>query len=104
MVTARSFWLLAQAADNSAKLPPPTRAAVQMALLGILLLGMLLVVFVLLGGHWVRRLGSHRRGPAVPSDMILGKPSRGDQPKSLSRPPRGEPGDGETMIPDDTKC
>lgn len=52
------------------KLPPPTRAAVIMALLGIALAGMLIVVIILLGGHWVRRQGIHRRGPAVPPDRL----------------------------------
>ncbi|RIK75799.1 MAG: hypothetical protein DCC67_14830 [Planctomycetota bacterium] len=50
------------------KLPPPTRAAVLMALLGIALLGMLIVAVILLGGHWARRQGSFRRGPSVPPD------------------------------------
>jgi hypothetical protein len=59
--------LFAEAAAGD-KLPPPTRAAVLMALLGIALLGMLLVVIILLGGHWVRRQGNLRRGPAVPPD------------------------------------
>ena len=50
-------------------LPPPTRAVAMMALLGILLVGLFLVVAILLGGHWVRRLGKHRRGPSVPPDV-----------------------------------
>lgn len=58
--------LLAEAAAK--ELPPPTRAAVQMALIAIGLIGLLLVVMILLGGHWVRRQGSHRRGPSVPPD------------------------------------
>jgi hypothetical protein len=59
--------LLAQASRGE-KLPPPTRAAVMMALLGIALLGMLIVVIILLGGHWVRRQGNFRRGRSVPPD------------------------------------
>jgi hypothetical protein len=58
--------LLAEAAPK--ELPPPTRAAVQMALIAIGLVGLLLIVMILLGGHWVRRQGSHRRGPSVPPD------------------------------------
>ena len=50
------------------KLPPPTRAAVIMALLGIVLVGLLIVAIILLGGHWVRRQGVHRRGRSVPPD------------------------------------
>ena len=56
------------AQQGAKKLPPPQQAMVLMALLGILLVGMFLIVAVLLGGHWVRRLGKHRRGPAVPPD------------------------------------
>ncbi len=59
--------LLAEAA-GAKELPPPTQAAVQMALIAIGLVGLLLVVMILLGGHWVRRQGSHRRGPSVPPD------------------------------------
>ncbi len=36
---------------------PPTQAAMMLALLGIVLLGIALVVIILLGGRWVRRLG-----------------------------------------------
>lgn len=61
------FLVLAEAAVRE-KLPPPTRAAAIMAIIGIALLGMLLVVIILLGGHWVRRQGSYRRGPSVPPD------------------------------------
>ncbi|MAT70957.1 MAG: hypothetical protein CMJ58_15705 [Planctomycetaceae bacterium] len=50
------------------KIPEPTRTVLLMALLGIALLGLFLVVMILLGGHWVRRIGSHRRGPSVPPD------------------------------------
>lgn len=56
------------AAATREQLPPPTRAAVLMALLGFALVGMLLVVIILLGGHWVRRQGNFRRGPVVPPD------------------------------------
>jgi hypothetical protein len=46
------------------QLDPPRRAAVLMALLGLVLLGMLLVVCVMIGGHWVRRMARHRPGAA----------------------------------------
>ena len=36
---------------------PPTKAAMMLALLGIVLIGIALVVVILLGGRWVRRLG-----------------------------------------------
>lgn len=70
--------LLAELAQGGDKLPPPTKAAAQMALIGIALVGLLFVVMVLLGGHWVRRQGRLRRGPTVPPDRapIKTNPSR----------------------------
>ena len=59
---------LAAAAEGADAIPPPTRAAALMALVGIGLLGMLIVVVILLGGHWVRRQQVGRRGPVVPPD------------------------------------
>ncbi|HEX5471254.1 MAG TPA: hypothetical protein VFW73_05180 [Lacipirellulaceae bacterium] len=44
------------------RLDPPRRAAVIMALLGLTLLGIFLITFVMIGGHWVRRLARHRPG------------------------------------------
>jgi hypothetical protein len=44
------------------RLDPPRRAAVVMALLGLTLIGLLLITFVMVGGHWVRRLARHRPG------------------------------------------
>jgi len=97
-------WLLAQAAETTNNLPPPTKAAAMMSLLGILLLGMLFIVFVLIGGHWVRRLESHRRGPAVPPDRVLNpgdeNPISIDTPKTTGT----DLNEGDTMIPDDTQC
>jgi len=96
--------LLAQTLETSHKLPPPTRAAAMMTLLGILILGMLLVVIILVGGHWIRRWGSYRRGPAVPPDLVLSpmpeNPRRVDLPKSANT----NLNEGDTMIPDDTRC
>jgi hypothetical protein len=60
--------LLAAAAQQRQQLPPTTKAAAQMALIGIGLVGLLFVVMILLGGHWVRRQGTPRRGPIVPPD------------------------------------
>jgi hypothetical protein len=64
----RAAPLLAEVANGGEKLPPPTKAAAQMALIGIALVGLLFVVMILLGGHWVRRQGRPRRGPVVPPD------------------------------------
>ena len=77
--TAGNCWLLAQV-PAAKELPPTTKAMVLMALLGIALLGLLLVVFILLGGHWVRRIGSHRRGPTVPPDLVFRKDSLDREP------------------------
>jgi hypothetical protein len=44
------------------RLDPPRRAAVVMALLGLVLTGLLLVACAMLGGHWVRRLARHKPG------------------------------------------
>lgn len=82
MVSRAAIWcsnvmagpLLVAAAQGREKLPSPTRAAAQMALIGILLVGLLFVVSILLGGHWVRRQGSPRRGPVVPPDRAPLKP------------------------------
>jgi predicted PurR-regulated permease PerM len=44
------------------RLDPPRRAAVIMALLALVLIGLLLVTFIMLGAHWVRRLARHKPG------------------------------------------
>jgi hypothetical protein len=44
------------------RLDPPRRAAVIMALLGLTLIGLFLITFVMIGGHWVRRLARQRPG------------------------------------------
>lgn len=44
------------------RLDPPRRAAVVMALLGIVLTGLLLVLIVMLGAHWVRRMARYKPG------------------------------------------
>jgi hypothetical protein len=51
------------------RLDPPRRAAVVMALLGLTLVGLFLVAFAMVGGHWVRRLARHR-----PGQRTFGKP------------------------------
>jgi hypothetical protein len=44
------------------RLDPPRRAAVVMALLALTLIGLFLIVFAMVGGHWVRRLARDRPG------------------------------------------
>jgi hypothetical protein len=42
------------------RMKPEQRAAVIMALLALTLIGLFLIVFAMLGGHWARRLARHR--------------------------------------------
>jgi hypothetical protein len=85
-------------------LPPPTRAAILMALLGFLLVGLFLVVIILLGGNWVRKLGKHRRGPSVPPDVAPLRPRPGHEtPPSATNKlpvhnPVESPSDGDTEV------
>ena len=44
------------------RLDPPRRAAVLMAILALVLLGLALVACVMIGGRWVRRLARHEHG------------------------------------------
>ena len=74
--------LLASVSERT--VPEPTRTILLMALLGIALLGVLLILTTLLGGHWVRKLGRFRRGPAVPRDVIIPRknPQESDESNS----------------------
>ncbi len=57
------------------KLDPVLRAQVLMTLLGLLLLGLCLIVMVLMGGRYVRRLARHRAGgTGEPKDEWFRKP------------------------------
>jgi ferric-dicitrate binding protein FerR (iron transport regulator) len=86
MVTAAMFFGtsagLLLAAEEAAeavleRLDPPRRAAVVMALLALTLIGLFLIVFTMVGGHWVRRLARHRPartrrpGAEAPDDSQL---------------------------------
>jgi hypothetical protein len=64
MVTSARILLIAQQSAEPVleRLDPPRRAAVVMALLALVLTGLLLVTFAMLGGHWVRRLARHKPG------------------------------------------
>ena len=52
------------------RLDPPRRAAVVMALLGIVLVGLLLVGCVMIGAHWVRRMAQHSRGRTISTSNV----------------------------------
>ena len=82
--------LLAQRSPTPDHIPETPRTIGLMALLAIALLGLLMIVGTLLGGHWVRRLGEHRRGPAVPPDVLSSR-SSAKQPPLLrpQEPPKG---------------
>ncbi len=79
-MVARVFFLFAQEPQPLQQtLPEPVRQVAYMALLGIALLGMLMIVGILLGGHWVRRWGNRRRQSAVPPDVIVPRKEREEE-------------------------
>jgi hypothetical protein len=66
MNTTEDWLVMAQQSADPVleQLDPPRRAAVIMALLALVLIGLFLVTIAMLGGHWVRRLARHRPGAA----------------------------------------
>ena len=90
--------LAKSAPANPTTLPEPVRQIAYMALLGIVLLGMLLVVATLLGGHWVRRLGNNVRRRSLPPELLI---PRSSGTTELADP--DQPNDGETFSGNDTK-
>jgi hypothetical protein len=65
---ALSFALLAieKSAEHLIdRLDPPRRAAVLMAILALVLLGMAIVACVMIGGRWVRKLARDEHGPTT---------------------------------------
>lgn len=106
VVSAGNVWLLfaAEALNENAPtkattLPEPVRQIAYMALLGIALLGMLMIVATLLGGHWVRRWGDRVRRPAVPPDVMIPR-----QEKKFAAPkaPDDDTSLGDTLGGNDT--
>lgn len=86
-------------AAKTSSLPEPVRQIAYMALIGIALLGMLMIVATLLGGHWVRRWGDRVRSPTVvPPDILIPRPSESKPPQ----PPQEPNNDGDTMGGSDT--
>lgn len=83
--------------EAAKELPPTTRAAAMMAILAIALVGLLFVVVILLGGHWVRRQGRVRRGPTVPPDRApLSSRGGGQRPTAPGETSLGETSPGRT--------
>lgn len=93
-----SYALLAEQEAPSQTLPEPVRSIALMALLGIALLGMLMIVATLLGGHWVRRWGDRVRRPAVPPDVLPPKTGEQASPKLST----GDVDEGDTFGVDET--
>lgn len=79
--------LLAQAQPMLRKLDPVTRAQVFMALLGLILLGLLLILVVMVGGHYVRRLARHRPATTSPQDLWYRKPLVPESPEASDEGP-----------------
>jgi len=50
------------------RLPPITRARLLMTLLGLILLGLLMILCIMLGARYVRRLSRLGLGPTKPGD------------------------------------
>jgi len=81
MVTCESFVQLSPlllAAEESAeplleRLDPPRRAAVMMAILGLVITGVALVACVMIGGRWVRRMARDTHGPTTNTMHIENK-------------------------------
>jgi hypothetical protein len=75
-----------------------------MALLGLTLVGLFLVTFVMVGGHWVRRLARHRPG----TRRIGTKPAAEDRLRDALQGILPEIKSGDTLLLDtsskDTKA
>lgn len=79
-------------ADRVTAMPPPLRAKLMLALLGIVVLGIGLVVMVVLAGRAVKRLARHRRASGtVKDDAWYRKPLAPEAPAT----PASEEGDDE---------
>jgi len=101
MLEAKSLALLEQLLATGPVRPltdlsPSLKAAALMVLLGLALVGLVLVVSILIGGRWVRRLGGRRRGPTVPPDFF---PNRGLTPPAT---PPAATSEGDTLSTDET--
>lgn len=77
------------------RLDPPRRAAVLMAILGLVLTGLALVACVMIGGRWVRRMARDTRGPTTNTMHIENKRLRAALEPIL---PATDSAPGETVI------
>jgi hypothetical protein len=69
------------AAEPARKLDPVLRAELLMSLLGLILLGAALMLLVMMGGRYVRRLARHRLQPTrPPQDDWYRKPLVPEEP------------------------
>jgi hypothetical protein len=73
----------------AAALPPPVRAKLMMAILGIVALGIGLIAMVILGGIAVKRRARHRCGPSKQLDAVWYK-----RPLESEVPDRSDATDG----------
>ncbi len=72
------------------RLDPPRRAAVLMAILGLVLLGMALVACVMIGGRWLRGVAREQHGPTKNTDHVENRRLRKALEPML---PKGEAGE-----------
>ncbi len=63
------------------RMEPAKRVAVIMALLALTLIGIFLVIFIMVGGHWVRRLARHRPRSGAAAPPANDVPEAVDQPQ-----------------------
>ena len=91
-------WPIAQAAA-APLLDPPTRAVLLMSLLAFILLGLGLMAGAMLGGRWVRRLGSVDLRKPLPLRRSAAE-MREPLPAMLRGVPWQEGGDTESVVRD----
>jgi hypothetical protein len=72
------------------RLDPPRRAAVLMAILGLVLVGLTLVACVMIGGRWLRRVARHQHGPTKNTSHVENRRLRAALEPIL---PKGEAGE-----------
>ena len=78
------------------QLKPAQRVAVIMALLGLTLIGLFLVAFIMVGGHWVRRLARHRPRRRGTSTVVSDNSASADAPQIVLPDEKS----GDTMLLD----